>query len=124
VPQRHSEFERVAGDDYATPSWVTEALCAAENFRGPVWEVAPGAGFMIRALQGAGHEVVTAWSDFLAARDDPRDAPPAFGSIITNPPFGRADEFISRALELALAAAALPLTRKSAGVGWRARVVC
>jgi hypothetical protein len=80
VAERNSGFKRIEADDYSTPPWPVEALCAAEHFRDPVWEIAPGAGFMVRALQDAGHRVITAWPDFRVhsscAPNADVDAPP------------------------------------------------
>lgn len=104
-----SGFERVEGDRYWTEPWVTQALLDAVKFRGLVWEPACGRGDMADVLTNAGYSVMVsdiagdslgcrnaARADFLA-HSSPGDA---LFSIVTNPPYALAEEFIRHALEL------------------------
>jgi len=98
--------KRVPNDAYPTPPLVTRALLAREKFLQPIWEPACGAGHMVRELQAAGYEVFSsdivqhdpphAIANFLTCRTLAGGAP----SIITNPPFVLAEQFIRHAIEL------------------------
>jgi hypothetical protein len=94
MAERNSKFERVPGDDYATPLWPVEALLAVEVFEDPVFEPSPGAGYMVRALEACGHRVIYSDLDFLLYDGTP------LPSIVSNPPFKLAAEFCRRALEI------------------------
>lgn len=92
-------------DFYPTPAWATEALLDYETFEGGVWEPACGDGAMAKVLEGAGLTVFSSdlhnrgygipGLNFLTAPNWYLD------NIITNPPFGLAEEFILRALHFA-----------------------
>ena len=98
MAQRNSEYARIARDDYATPDWVTLALLSVETFRGMVWECAPGRGDMANVLAAQGIDVLADNSvDFLETNSPFLSEA---GNIVTNPPYGLADEFCYRALEL------------------------
>ncbi len=89
-----SGYQRETRDFYATPAWVTEALMAHVNLRGPVWEPCCGDGAMSRVLASGGYQVVstditdrgfgTPGVDFLACRS----VPGGCRAIVTNPPYG------------------------------------
>lgn len=104
-----SGFERVEGDRYWTESWVTKALLSRIHFRGIIWEPACGRGDMAEVLVDNGYKVMisdisgdtlgctnAAKADFLT-HSYPGDS--TF-SIITNPPYTLAEEFIRKALYL------------------------
>ncbi len=94
MAQRNSGYTRIAGDNYATPPWPVEQLLAAERFPQPVYEPAPGEGYMVATLKACGMRVIAFFGeDFFAMS---RTAP----AIITNPPFDQADEFVRHALKL------------------------
>jgi hypothetical protein len=106
MSQRNSGYPRKPRDDYATPEWVTKALIPhlpARARRVMILEPAAGAGKMVDALRAAGLKVErrerVRWDgtsrsyDFLA---DTRLA----DAVVTNPPFGRAFQFIEHALML------------------------
>ena len=92
----NSGYAREAGDFYATPAWVTEALLRHVTLRGPVWEPCCGDGAMARVLQAYGHQVVasdiadrgfgTPGVDFLVAQT----VPGGCRAMVTNPPYGEA----------------------------------
>ena len=97
MSQRESGYARKERDAYETPEWVTQALLPHLPTRLRIWEPAAGAGKMLRVLRAAGHAVVgtdiAEGVDFLTTAD-----PPPIDAIITNPPYGLAQEFIERAL--------------------------
>ena len=96
-------------DLYETPAGAVHALLAEESLQGGVWEPASGRGAIVRVLRGAGHRVIatdlidygfpdaTAGVDFLQQCS----APEGVMTILTNPPFKHAPEFVRRALSLA-----------------------
>ena len=96
-------------DLYETPAGAVHALLAEESLQGGVWEPASGRGAIVRVLRGAGHRVIatdlidygfpdaTAGVDFLQQCS----APEGVTTILTNPPFKHAPEFVRRALSLA-----------------------
>lgn len=98
-------------DLYETPPCAVRALLAVEEIpSGAVWEPACGPGAIVRVLRAAGHEV---WSTDLVDYDSPDQdqagidfllehgaAPYYVGSIVTNPPFKLADQFVRHALML------------------------
>jgi hypothetical protein len=106
MAERNSEYERLARDDYETPDWVVKALLSVELLPEPVWECAPGRGLMVNALNDAGlFTVARPDEDFLQ-----RKTMYSVGSIVTNPPYKLADEFIEHALSFnALVAMLLPV---------------
>lgn len=111
MSQKASGYERIEGDAYFTPEWVTEALMSVEKFPyGGVWDPAAGAGHILRPFKAAGH---TVWgSDILPADDgvhfgdffDMRLGESMISTIVTNPPYGKggrlAVKFIERALDM------------------------
>lgn len=101
MSQRKSGYERIAGDVYETPSWVTRALLPHIPLRvESIWEPAAGSGKMVRVLKNDGFEVtasdITRGQDFLKVDGYPGEA--LIDAIITNPPYTHAEEFINRAL--------------------------
>lgn len=107
MSQRASGYERRENDLYETPAWVVHVLLddlrrhMLWHFRGRVWEPACGGGAMVRALEAGGCDVVGTdahfgyWPmDFLQTPV----APAGTTSIVTNPPFGQAEEFIDMSL--------------------------
>jgi hypothetical protein len=104
-----SRFPRAAEDSYMTPDWLSAILVEHVPLREPIWEPAVGTGQMAEVLKRKYKNVVvsdikdygyyaTHIMDFL---DPDLGAIGEFRSIITNPPFYLAREF----LELALARA-------------------
>lgn len=110
VPQFGEKgFERVEGDRYYTEPWVTQAILDVVKFRGLIWEPAAGRGDMANVLVANGYKVMcsdiagsrlgcvgAAESDFLT-HTSPGDG--TF-SIVTNPPYSHAEQFIRHALKL------------------------
>lgn len=104
------KYERVANDAYFTPAWCTEALLSRWSPVGTVWEPAAGNGAMVDVLDKAGYDVIASdiiehvdlrvdmvihQRDFLSAHQ-----PSGVFSIVTNPPYELAEEFIRRSLAL------------------------
>lgn len=90
---------RSPNDLYPTDERWTEVLLRKANIRGPIWECAAGEGHIVRVCERRGYAVratdIMTGDDFLTMRE------PWTGSIVTNPPYSKADEFIHHALDLA-----------------------
>lgn len=101
MSQRNSGYDRKPLDLYSTPTWVTESLLGYIDARpGTVWECAAGPGAMVRVLTGRFVVLATdvaKGEDFLQARVLPD---PSIRTIITNPPYKLADQFVRHALQL------------------------
>ncbi|MCA9090893.1 MAG: ParB N-terminal domain-containing protein [Planctomycetaceae bacterium] len=101
-------------DFYPTPRGVTEALLQHVQFPASVWEPACGDGAISEVLQVAGYSVDS--SDLIDRGygdvEDFMTTSRRAESIITNPPYSKAEEFVRRALELTTGKVAmlLPLT--------------
>jgi hypothetical protein len=95
-------------DLYETPPAAVRALLDVEPVSGTIWEPACGPGSIVRILREAGHRVVATdlahygcpdsrgGIDFLLQSSAPDNAT----TILTNPPFMQADEFVRKALQL------------------------
>ncbi len=96
-------WERRDGDSYYTQPWVTQALVQSYALRGPIWEPAAGRGDMVSTLRswtkleviGTDISMGKKKYDFL----NPKGYVPAFGSIVTNPPYRLAEAFARHALK-------------------------
>jgi hypothetical protein len=103
----HPYAER-AQDLYETPPEAVHALLKVESFTGPIWEPAAGRGAIVRALRAAGHTVTGTDLVDYNCPDSRGDvdflkegrAPDGVRTIITNPPYQRAGEFVRHALTL------------------------
>ncbi len=106
-PGRHRLAAR--GDDvYETPVEAVHALLEAEHLPDSIWEPCCGSGAIVRVLRESGlrihatdlvdHGCPASESaiDFLLEQR----APDGIESIVTNPPFKLADQFVSHALHL------------------------
>jgi len=139
-PGRHRLSDR-RDDLYETPPEAVRGLLAVEEIpSGAIWEPACGPGAIVRVLRAAGHEVyATDLVDYDSPDQDAHgidflmehgSAPYYVGSIITNPPFKLADQFVRHALLLCprvymlLRLAFLESERRSAILesGWLKRV--
>lgn len=110
ILSNRSAVDRNKTDFYATPTEVTVALLdflESKNLISPgclIWEPACGSGAMDRVMLDRGYAVLSTdlypqiqgidGVDFLQAQM------PCCNWIITNPPFSKATEFITHALEL------------------------
>ncbi len=115
--------DREKDDFYPTPPEATLALLGMEPFSGAIWEPACGDGAISRVLEAAGHPVVStdlvdrgygeSRVDFLMEQ---RLLAP---TIITNPPFKMAEEFLEKGL--ALGAVKIAMLLRLAWLEGRAR---
>lgn len=119
MSQGSSGYERIEGDAYYTPAWVTEALFSVEVF-GMVWDPACGAGHIVDVARRLGRGAYG--SDIAKVKPLP-DLALLFGEadhphagdflkhtedqdcdLITNPPYGKggrlAVQFIRHALTI------------------------
>ena len=110
IPQKAPLAER-KDDLYETPPCAVHALLAVEEIpSGAIWEPACGPGAIVRVLRAVGHEVwATDLVDYASPDQDQAridflmeygSAPYYIGSIITNPPFKLAAQFVRHALLL------------------------
>jgi hypothetical protein len=101
MSQRTSGYERKANDLYETPEWVTEALIPHVPDRvQKVWEPACGSGKMLNALCQFGNFLSVRGNDLAEGRDFLTQEQDDSEAIITNPPYGLAQEFIENALTI------------------------
>jgi hypothetical protein len=101
--------ERIHADFYPTPAWCTEVLLRHWAPKGVVWEPAAGDGAISDVLHAHGISVI---ATDLHPRGNPSVVSgPAFDffkvhppevpfSIVTNPPYALAEEFLRYALRL------------------------
>jgi len=104
---RHPLSERGA-DFYSTPPEAVHALLRVETLPKNIWEPCAGDGAIAGVLRAHGHDVYASdlhdWNamhvrsgvDFLKEMT----APIGFTTIVTNPPFALAEEFVAHALKL------------------------
>ena len=96
--------EREKNDWYPTPFKATEKLLRVEDFDKTVWEPAAGDGAISVVLEDNGYKTVSsdlndygfcdAGVDFLMETERKAD------SLVTNPPYKLAQEFIQKAINL------------------------
>src|SRR5262245_49963056 len=100
MSQRVSGYLRKDNDAYFTPDWCTEALLPHLRVRPPalIHEPAAGNNAIVDVLKKAGYRVssndISRGVDFLAVTHISTNA------IVTNPPYGLAEQFIAHALDL------------------------
>jgi hypothetical protein len=103
--RRHS-FAARGHDLYETPTVAVEALLRVEKIPHLVWEPCAGPGAIVRVLRNRGHSVIASdlidYGELDFVRDflDETAAPAGCQTILTNPPFRFAEEFVEHALEL------------------------
>jgi hypothetical protein len=95
--ERHSEFERSSTDWYVEPVWSVEILKARVPLIGDIHDPCCGMGTIPTVMQGTGADVVDRGYGF-PARDYLKDWA-RYDNIVTNPPYGIAQEIIEHALE-------------------------
>ena len=94
-------------DFYETPSWVTEALLDREPIHGPIFDPACGQGAILRVLHDRGmgslwgNDIEPGKSELYIRHNEDylNCAPqPQWGSIVMNPPYKHAAEFVRVAI--------------------------
>ena len=110
-PGRSTLTEKAkAAEFYETPPWAVEAVLRVELLTRRVWDPCCGRGVLSKAAEAAGYSVTAtdlhAWGYGVAGYNFlESDLPVGFGpwrdfSILMNPPFSLAVNFVNRALEL------------------------
>lgn len=93
-------------DWYVEPEWVSARLFAVENFDGGILDPSCGLGRIVNSARAAGlsalgHDIVQRGGVFIGAPRDFLECTGNHPNIVANPPFGIAEKFVSKALELA-----------------------
>ena len=96
---------REKDDHYDTPPSCTEALLSVETFGENVWEPAVGRGYIANTLASHGHlvhasDIVDRGYTGVEVKDFLQYDHRLALSIVTNPPFKLADEFVLHAIKL------------------------
>ena len=101
-------YERDPHDWYVENQWTSERLFAAWPFAGTIFDPACGSGRILRAARDAGYQTegwdIVLRNPLLCDRlvdwfsPEANDVPPDC-TLISNPPFSRAQEFTELALE-------------------------
>ena len=101
----HIAEARAKDDYYATDPKAVEMLLELEAFAPVIWEPACGEGHISKVLEAHGYDVISTDLVYRGFGDpDPFDfldetLEDFTGDIITNPPYSKGLEFVSRALE-------------------------
>jgi hypothetical protein len=109
VSQGASGYDRIEGDRYYTPAWVTEALLSVEKFHGGTIDPAAGAGHIVDAFTAFGLSIegTDIDPDAIHVRGplDYLSAVPGLSlhNIVTNPPYGKGGRLAVSFIEKALA---------------------
>lgn len=99
----HSPSARSEFDYYATPPIAVFYLTSCETFTNPIWECAAGEKHISRELERLydvrSSDIINRGDveeyDFLSIENQQWD-----GDIVTNPPFAKATEFLTKALSI------------------------
>ena len=95
---------RQKDDFYPTPPEAVEALLAVEHFNSRVWEPACGAGHISKVLRSHDHKVIsTDLNDFGFGEtgiDFLLESKMRAETIITNPPYKLANQFVRHAINM------------------------
>jgi hypothetical protein len=99
-------WEREADDWYVEPEWCSLRLFQEEKFEGCVYDPAAGRGTIVisalkSGLVGIGSDIVDRGWDSTLTPHDFLQSEHRRDNIVTNPPFGIAEKFLDRALDLA-----------------------
>jgi hypothetical protein len=112
---------RAAADFYVDPPFATELLLDVESFAGKTWDPACGIGNVANALKGRGLDVIATdlhdrgYADCQPGIDFLQPsifAAAGVDNIVCNPPYGQAEAFIRRGLEVARRKVAMLLQEK------------
>jgi hypothetical protein len=91
--------KRRKSDDYQTPYSLTRLFLSEVNFPEPILEPASGNGAIVKVLKEYGYKKITAY-DLLRDKKDFLKETKKYSTIITNPPYSKAFEFIQQAKKL------------------------
>jgi hypothetical protein len=94
--ERHSEYSRDGDDWYVEPEWCVRALYERVPFVGGTHDPCCGMGTIPKFLGGTGSDLVDRGYGY-PRRDFLQDMA-RYDNIVTNPPYGRAQEIIEHAL--------------------------
>lgn len=99
-------WEREANDWYVEPEWCSRRLFEEEKFTGSVYDPACGQGTIVLSalrsgLVGLGSDLVHRGWDSTLTPQDFLNSEHKRENIVSNPPFGIAEQFVTKALELA-----------------------
>lgn len=103
TPKNVHTWARDPNDWYVEPEWCSEALFAAETFTDPIVDPCAGTGRIVQAARRAGYEALAfdlierQMLGVVSKRDYFRTVLPEC-TIVSNPPFSRAREFVERGL--------------------------
>jgi hypothetical protein len=97
--ERPSEYARDDNDWYVEPEWCVEALKARVPLIGGVHDPCCGMGTIPRVMGGTGADLVDRGYGY-PQRDFLEDFA-AYDNIVTNPPYGIAQQIIEHALKIA-----------------------
>ena len=90
--------QRIKNDQYSTSYSLTETLLLREDFNEPIFEPACGDKAMVKVLNDYGYNSTEFYD--LNTGQDFMDEKETYPSIITNPPFSNAMEFILKCKEV------------------------
>jgi hypothetical protein len=102
----HANHEVAENEYYATPPKAVEMLLKLEKISVDVLEPFAGGGHISKALEDAGHEVVSSdlyyhgYEDAQIGIDFFEDDDAWSGDIVSNPPYSRAPDAVRHALEM------------------------
>jgi hypothetical protein len=97
VGERHSEFDRDGDDWYVEPEWCVEILKPRVPFIGKIHDPCCGMGTIPKVLCGTGSDIVDRGYGY-PQRDFLSDET-VYDNIVTNPPYGIAQQIIEHALK-------------------------
>jgi hypothetical protein len=97
--ERPSEYVRDDNDWYVEPDWCVEALKVRVPFFGQIHDPCCGMGTIPRVMGGTGADLMDRGYDY-PQRDFLKDFA-AYDNIVTNPPYGIAQQIIEHALNVA-----------------------
>jgi hypothetical protein len=103
---------RVVAEYYREPEWAVRGLLDVQTFTSPSWDPACGSGTIPRVFAGAGitcfgTDLINRGCSYFNGEHDflkgaaPGGVPDTWQSIVTNPPFSLAEEFLKQALAMA-----------------------
>ncbi len=95
--ERPSEYARDDNDWYVEPEWAVEVLKARVPFLGHIHDPCCGMGTIPRVMGGTGADLVDRGYGY-PQRDFLKDFA-AYDNVVTNPPYGIAQQIIEHALK-------------------------